>query len=192
MATPRKDPKDYLPTGRPSKYEDSMCETVVSCMKKGYIVDEVCLELGIHRDTFFEWLKVHPEFSDCYKKGRAAFSAFWARAYKKVMMGIPLNPPKKPNPKTKAEKVKSREKEKEEEALQLGRANPAMMIFYMKAHCGWRETIVNKDIVEFNDIPEATKTRLSQIFNTTKNMSTKIKPAIIEKKGTTGKRKNGE
>ena len=191
MATPRKDPKDHLPKGRPSKYDASMGETVITCMSKGYIVDEVCSELGIHRDTFFEWLRTHPDFSDCYKKGRAAFSAFWTRAYKKVMMGIPLNPPAKPKPKTKTGK-KSREEEKEEEAVQLGKANPAMMIFYMKAHCGWRETIVNKDIVEFNDIPEATKTRLSQIFGSTKNMSTKIKPAIIEKKGTTGKRKNEE
>lgn len=179
MATPKKDPKDYLPRGRPSKYEESMCDTVVTCMKKGYIVDEVCAELGIHRDTFFEWIRAHPDFSDAYKKGKAGFSAFWTRAYKKIMMGIPLNQPKKTKSKTGRKKgAKEQEDEEEEKPVELGKANPAMMIFYMKAHCGWRETIVNKDVVEFSDIPENTKDRLTKIFGDAQKNSAKIKPKI--------------
>jgi len=196
MATPRKDPADHLPRGRPSKYDVSMCETVVECMNKGYIVEEVCAELGINRDTFFEWVKVHPDFSDCYKKGKAAFIAFWARAYKKVMMGIPLKPPKKPEPKPKTPRKggKPEEKnEKEEEAVELGKANPAMMIFYMKAHCGWRETIINNQRVEFTDtIPDSTKERLDRIFLETKKATKSIKPKIITRKNTVKKGKNGE
>jgi transposase-like protein len=156
MATPRKDPKDRLQTGRPSKFNPStsetICETVIDCMNKGYIVEEVCAEIGIARDTFFKWVKEYPEFSDAYKKGKSAFTAFWTRAYKKVMMGIPLNPPKKTKPKPKpGEKPKpgqKKEDEKEEEAVELGKANPAMMIFYMKAHCGWRETVNNNNKVK--------------------------------------------
>ena len=155
MATPRKDPANYLPRGRPSKYNKSMCNTVVECMNKGYIVEEVCVELGIHRDTFNEWVKTYPDFSDSYKKGKAAFIAFWARAYKKVMMGIPFATPKKPEakkPEAKEKKTTSKkDKEKEEAALALGKANPAMMIFYMKAHCGWSETIVNENNVKFTE-----------------------------------------
>lgn len=194
MATPRKDPKAHLPKGRPSKYEDSMHETVVSCMQKGFIVDEVCAELGIHRDTFFEWIKTHPDFSDSYKKGKASFSAFWAKMYKKVMMGIPLAPAKKTVPKRGQKKSTSKAKKKKEEAaIEFGKANPAMMIFYMKAHCGWRETIVNRDIVEFADnIPDNAKSRLSKIFGEAREKSSKIKPKVISKTAKEKKSKSDE
>jgi hypothetical protein len=111
-------------------------------MKKGYIVDEVCAELEICRETFYTWTREHPEFLDAYKKGRAAFSAFWTRAYKKIMMGLPLSQPKKTKTPAKAKSKKG--KEKPEEKPDIGKANPAMMIFYMKAHCGWRETVINR------------------------------------------------
>jgi hypothetical protein len=196
MATPKKDPADHLPKGRPSKYDVSMCETVITCMSKGYIVEEVCAKLGIHRDTFFEWVKTYPDFSDCYKKGKAAFNAFWARAYKKVMMGIPLNPPKKQTPKPKSGQKKGatqneKDKEKEEEAVELGKANPAMMIFYMKAHCGWRETVNNNNKVKItNNIPDTAKDRLDRIFGEAKKKSAKIQPRVITQKGTIRKGKN--
>ena len=189
MATPKKDPKDYLPKGRPSKFDMSMCETVITCMNKGYIVEEVCAELGIHRDTFFEWVKSNPDFSDSYKKGKAGFSAFWARAYKKVMMGIPLSPPKKP--KTDKKNGTGKDEKKEEEAVELGKANPAMMIFYMKAHCGWKETVNSNNRVKITDnISDAAKERLSRIFEDTKKKSVKIKPKIVVKKGTLKKETN--
>lgn len=194
MATPKKDPKDHLPKGRPSKYTPEMCEKVIDCMKKGYIVEEVCAELGIHRDTFFEWVKSNPDFSDCYKKGKSAFIAFWARAYKKVMMGIPLNQPKKKTTKQTSKtkgKATEDENEKEEEAVELGKANPAMMIFYMKAHCNWRETSNVNNKHKFTDtIPESTKTRLEKIFEGSKKKAAQIKPKIITKKGTMKKGKN--
>lgn len=185
--------------GRPSKFNPStsetICETVITCMTKGYIVEEVCAEIGIARDTFFNWVKEYPDFSDAYKKGKSAFTAFWARAYKKVMMGIPLNPPKKTKPKPKpGEKPKPGQKnedEKEEEAVELGKANPAMMIFYMKAHCGWRETVNNNNKVKFADsIPDTAKERLDRIFESAKKKSTKIQPKIVTKKGTIKKGKN--
>jgi hypothetical protein len=160
--------------GRPSKYQESMCETVVSCMHKGYIVDEVCSELDIHRDTFFEWIKRYPEFSDSYKKGKAAFNAFWARAFKKVMLGVPLNPPKKTT-------KKNEKNDKEEKAENMGKAQPAMMIFYMKAHCGWVDTIVNK--IEFDEISDTAKDRLDKIFEETQKNSEKKKPKLVSKSG---------
>jgi hypothetical protein len=184
MATPKKEPSDHLPKGRPSKYDSSMCSTVISCMSKGYIVEEVCSEIGIHRDTFFEWVKIYPDFSDCYKKGKAGFIAFWAKIYKKVMMGVPLNPPKKTAPKTKAGQKKGatqKDKEKEEKAVELGKSNPAMMIFYMKAHCGWRETVNNNNKVKVYDISDDAKKRMVCIFN--EMLSSEVKPTnILEQK----------
>jgi hypothetical protein len=147
-------------------------------MQKGYIVDEVCAELGIHRDTFFEWIKTHGEFSDSYKKGKAAFNAFWARAFKKVMLGVPLNPPASPKSKRGGNSGKN-EKEKEEKAEALGKANPTMMIFYMKAHCGWVDTVINK--IEFDEIPDSAKDRLGKIFGDSQKEAGKIKPKLVSK-----------
>jgi len=191
MATPKKDPVNYLPMGRPSKYNVSMCESVIVCMSKGYIVEEVCAEIGIARDTFFNWINEYPDFSDAYKKGKAASIAFWARAYKKVMLGLPLKPPPKKKPKQKqSKKGNNKKEEKEEEAVELGKANPAMMIFYMKAHCGWRETVNNNNKVKFTDvISDTAKERLDRIFEDAKKESVKKQPKVIAKKGTmrTGK-----
>jgi hypothetical protein len=164
--------------GRPSKYQESMCETLVSCMQKGYIVDEVCAELGIHRDTFFEWVKIHGEFSDSYKKGKAAFNTFWAKAFKKVMLGLPLNPPRT-RKSTKKGKENENENKKEEKAESLGKANPTMMIFYMKVHCGWMDTVVNK--IEFSEIPDSAKDRLGKIFGESQKESEKIKPKLVSR-----------
>jgi hypothetical protein len=163
--------------GRPSKYDVSMCETVVNCMKKGYIVEEVCCELGIHRDTFFFCIKIYPDFSDCYKKGKAAFNAFWARAYKKVMMGIPLKPPdkKKPKPKTRLKGKPEETEDEEEEAVELGKANPAMMIFYMKVHCKWRETVNTNNKHVIKTIAPEVKDKLKKIFTEDNTVETKRK-----------------
>ena len=200
MATPKKNPADYLPKGRPSKYTESMCDTVVSCMCKGYIVEEVCAELGIHRDTFFEWVKTYPDFSDCYKKGKAGFIAFWARAYKKVMMGIPLSsPPKKSKGKDKPEEEEEgeKEKEKEKEAVELGKCNPAMMIFYMKAHCGWRETVNNNNRVKItkgsNEIPNDPEERRALAEALRKDIGIgqpAVKPKPKKQRPTTKKKEN--
>jgi len=33
--------------------------------------------LGVHPDSLYEWQKVHPEFSEAVRAGRAAATAFW-------------------------------------------------------------------------------------------------------------------
>jgi hypothetical protein len=124
-----------------------MCGIVASCMAKGYIVDEICAELDIHRDTFFEWVKRHKEFSDAYKKGKTAFNAYYAEVFKKAMMGLPPSSEKEP-----------------QDGKETGRPNPAMLIFYMKVHCGWSETILNKADVNIFIDPQINK-KLSDIFN---------------------------
>jgi transposase-like protein len=47
--------------------------------KNGESVSEVCAELGIHKDTFFEWVKTYKEFSDAYKKGLELSEAWWTK-----------------------------------------------------------------------------------------------------------------
>lgn len=59
------------PVGRPSKYSPAYCEEVIACMGKGYSFTAFAGEIGVDKDTLYEWVKVHPEFSDAVKKARA-------------------------------------------------------------------------------------------------------------------------
>ena len=73
MATPRKDPKDYLKTGRPPKYSlelaKEICETI-TCSELGLI--HLC-QANPHwpdRATVFKWRAKHPEFGAMYRKAK--------------------------------------------------------------------------------------------------------------------------
>jgi len=65
--------------GRPTKYSLKLCELLPAMFANGESVLEVCAELGIHKDTFFEWVKKYPDFSDSYKKGLELSEAWWTR-----------------------------------------------------------------------------------------------------------------
>jgi len=73
--------------GRPTKYRKEMCETMLDLFKGGAIVAEVCAELDIHRDTFYQWVKEKPEFSDTYKKGKELAESWWAKTGQAGMLG---------------------------------------------------------------------------------------------------------
>lgn len=64
--------------GRPSKFSPERVDTLVKWLKLGYYIDEACSMAGIHRDTYYAWLKKAEEgvpeysgFSDTIKKARA-------------------------------------------------------------------------------------------------------------------------
>jgi hypothetical protein len=65
--------------GRPTKYSPKLCGLLPAMFANGESVVEVCAELGIHKDTFFEWVKIYPDFSDSYKKGLELSEAWWIR-----------------------------------------------------------------------------------------------------------------
>lgn len=70
---------DYT-TGRPTKYEpDYIIPIMDNLMKLGANIEEVCAELDIHKDTFYEWIKVHHEFSDAVKIAKQYSEAWWLK-----------------------------------------------------------------------------------------------------------------
>lgn len=71
------EPKIKAKTGRPTKYDPSMCDKIIDAMSRGYTIAKFCVDVGIHKDTLYEWVKVHPEFSDSLKLGEAHRSVFW-------------------------------------------------------------------------------------------------------------------
>jgi len=58
------------PRGRPSDYKPEYCERVISLGKLGKSVTQIASALDHHKDTLYEWEKVHPDFSDAMTRAR--------------------------------------------------------------------------------------------------------------------------
>lgn len=108
-------------SGRPSKYDEEYCEKVIDLGKQGLSITQMAFELKIHKDTLYEWKKVHPDFSDAIKKARDYSQAYWENALAKAALG-----------KNDADTV----------------PNPTLMIFQMKNRFPdeWREKQVQEHV----------------------------------------------
>ena len=74
--------------GRPTKYNAKLCKILPVMFASGESVSEVCAELGIAKDTFYNWVKLHPDFSDSYKKGIELSEAWWTKLGRRGAMGV--------------------------------------------------------------------------------------------------------
>jgi hypothetical protein len=72
-------PKEKHAGGRPTDYDPAILEGFTDRFKKGQSVVEVAVEIGQHKDTLYEWAKVHPEFSDALTRGIHISQAWWER-----------------------------------------------------------------------------------------------------------------
>ena len=70
-------PKPPVKTGRPTKYDKTMCEKVLELMSKGKSIVQVAAEFNVSRETIYAWEKEHKEFSDTLSIGRMKSEAFW-------------------------------------------------------------------------------------------------------------------
>lgn len=66
-----------MPAGRPTKYEERFCDLLIEHMDKGLSFEAFAGYLGVSKDTLFEWVKVHPEFSDSKKIGTEKARLWW-------------------------------------------------------------------------------------------------------------------
>src|SRR5689334_24184 len=65
------------PVGRPTKYTDEMPAKILEFMGKGRSVERFASSIGVHKDTLYEWVKVHPEFSVAFKLAKQDCEVFW-------------------------------------------------------------------------------------------------------------------
>lgn len=56
--------------GRPTKYDPKYCEQLITYMALPASFESFAGEIGVDRDTLYEWRKKHKEFSDAHKKGK--------------------------------------------------------------------------------------------------------------------------
>lgn len=66
--------------GRPSDYTPLYCEQVIELGRAGKSVTQIAAELDVNRDTIYEWVKVHPEFSDAITRSKQLAQAWWENA----------------------------------------------------------------------------------------------------------------
>jgi len=59
-------------TGRPSQYRPEYCDMVTDYMAKGYSLTAFAGTIRQARDTVYEWMTAHSDFSDAVSRGRAA------------------------------------------------------------------------------------------------------------------------
>jgi hypothetical protein len=76
---------------RPSEYKQEYCEQVIEYGKHGKSVAWMAAELGVHKDTLYEWEKVHPEFSDAFTRARLESQRWWEDAGQNGMVAPGFN-----------------------------------------------------------------------------------------------------
>lgn len=63
--------------GRPTKYDPAMCQMLIDGMSKGFSIEACAGKIGVSKETVYQWVKEHPEFSDAKKTGEALSRDFW-------------------------------------------------------------------------------------------------------------------
>lgn len=65
--------------GRPSKYKKEFCEMLINHMKQGLSFESFGGVIGVAKDTLYQWVKKHKEFSDAKKIGTSFTILYWEK-----------------------------------------------------------------------------------------------------------------
>jgi hypothetical protein len=63
--------------GHPTTYKPEYCQALIDFMSKGYSFEAFAGNIDTHKDTLYQWCKVHPEFSDAKRLAFAKCQVFW-------------------------------------------------------------------------------------------------------------------
>jgi len=71
--------KNKKNVGRPTKYKQEYVKLLLQSARREETTEGFCADIGIHKDTFYEWCKIHKEFSDAYKEAMTIRQALFLR-----------------------------------------------------------------------------------------------------------------
>ena len=77
--------------GRPTSYRSEYCTSIVALMAEGRSLDGCAALIGVNPDSLYEWQKVHPQFCQAVRAGRAAATTYWENKLIDVANGEPGN-----------------------------------------------------------------------------------------------------
>ncbi len=66
--------------GCPTKYKPIYCKRIVEWMRDGKSVEWCAGKMEVSKDTIYQWIKIHEEFSDAVKEGLALSQMWWEDA----------------------------------------------------------------------------------------------------------------
>lgn len=69
-----------MPAGRPTKYKEEYCDMLIDHMAEGYSFETFGAVVDVCKDTLYEWVKVHEEFSDAFKRAKLKCQMTWEKA----------------------------------------------------------------------------------------------------------------
>jgi hypothetical protein len=62
---------------RPTEYKQEYCEAVIEAGKQGKSLAWMASEFDVSRECIYEWMRVHPEFSDAMTRARVHSQRWW-------------------------------------------------------------------------------------------------------------------
>lgn len=65
--------------GQPTKYKPEYCDMLIAHMKSGLSFESFSAEIGVHRETLYEWVHAQPAFSDAKKVAYDLNLGFWEK-----------------------------------------------------------------------------------------------------------------
>ena len=65
--------------GQPTKYNPDLIPKMLALFNEGASIEEICWELDISKQTFYNYEKNHKEFFDAKKKGVEISKGWWKR-----------------------------------------------------------------------------------------------------------------
>ena len=69
-----------MPAGRPTKYKEEYCKTLIETMTGGLSYEAAAAVIGVNTSTLYEWEKKHPEFSNAKREAFGQSRLFWEKA----------------------------------------------------------------------------------------------------------------
>lgn len=72
--------------GRRTKYTPELAAEIVKLLSGGCIIADICSKVGINQDTYFEYLKRYPEFSESVERAKADANVGAVLSLRKAMM----------------------------------------------------------------------------------------------------------
>jgi transposase-like protein len=60
-----------------SKYKPEYCEKILELAEDGKSIIQICVELGIHKDTYHQWVKDHSDFAKAAIEAKHISQRWW-------------------------------------------------------------------------------------------------------------------
>jgi hypothetical protein len=85
--TKKKDPKDWLKQGRPTKFNEAMADKAFKLARRGMTDLEIADILDVNESTIYEWKIKHPDFSKALNLWKEDANNHVKRSYFEIATG---------------------------------------------------------------------------------------------------------